>query len=561
MGHAPRPPSGPTPEPLESPYTPPARLNIADYFLDDRIREDRGERIALRTERGRLTYREVRELANRFGNLLREAGVRPGQRVMLALPDGPEYVEALFGILKIGAVAVMVNPHLKPDEIAYFYEYTGASVVLVHRDTAGAFRAAAEAASGTRTLLTVGTPELKARRAAAAPELENFPSRHDEAAIWLFSGGTTGRPKAVVQTHASFAHTTECYAKRVIGYREDDITLSVPKLYFGYATGSNLFFPFSVGASAVLFPERCVAEVLFEKIETFRPTILVNVPTMINRLLSAPDAGRRDLSSLRLCTSAGEAFPPDLQRRWLETFGVEVLDGLGTAEMWHIFLSNRPGEARPGTLGCIVPGFDVRVCDDEGRELPDGEVGWLWVRGGARAIGYWRHPEKTRQAFRGEWYVSGDMVVRDAEGYFTYCGRGDDMLKVSGKWLAPREVESCLLEHPAVREVAVVGVPDERGLTKPHAFVILAAAGEGAGAPGTGEGGGAPAASESRGAPAATAVPPEARTRELAEELKAFVRERLAPYKYPREIAFVRELPRSHLGKVDRGALRRMAGA
>ena len=332
----------------------------------------------------------------------------------------------------------------------------------------------------------------------------------------------------------------------MIGYNENDITLSVPKLFFGYATGSNLLFPFSVGAAAVLFPERCTAEVLFEKIAKFRPTLLINVPTMINQMLAAPDAAEQDLSCLRLATSAGEALPVELYNRWKETFGVEILDGLGTAEMWHIFLSNRPDDVKPGTLGKVVPGFEVKVADDNGRPLPDGEVGWLWVRGNSRAIGYWQQMDKTVEAFRGEWYVSGDMIVRDTDGYFTYCGRGDDMLKVSGKWLAPGEVENCLLQHPAVDEVAVVGVVDEQGLTKPHAFVILR----------EDEHDALPAAG-SAASPGADGSEHVGAGREaLAAQLKAFVRDRLEPYKYPREVIFVDELPRTHLGKVDRGALK-----
>jgi acyl-coenzyme A synthetase/AMP-(fatty) acid ligase len=301
----------------------------------------------------------------------------------------------------------------------------------------------------------------------------------------------------------------------------------VPKLFFGYATGSNLFFPFSVGGAAALYPERATAEVVFEKIARFRPTILVNVPTMINQMVSHPDAARQDLSCLRLCTSAGEPLPAELHRRWTETFGVELLDGLGTAEMWHIFLSNLPGRVTPGTLGTAVPGFEVKVCDDEDRELPDGEVGRLWVRGDSRAIGYWQLMESTKRVFRGEWVVTDDLLRRNPDGTFTFCGRADDMLKVAGKWCSPQEVESCLLQHPAVAEVAVVGVVDERGLTKPHAFVVAKADRR----PDSGA--------------------------DLAEELRAFVRERLEPYKHPREVIFLAALPRTHLGKVDRGRLKR----
>ena len=500
----------------------PEHLNIADWLLDARVREGRGERPALVTDQGTFTYRDVQALANRFGHLLESAGVEPEQRVIIALPDGPEFVAALFGTLKVGAVVVMVNPQLAVDAIEYFYTYTRSSVALVHRHFAPAFQAARGAAPNSlKQLIVVGEASTTRAIEGASPELETFASHRDDAAIWLFSGGTTGQPKAVVQTHGSFANTTLCYGQQVLGLSERDVTIAVPKLFFGYATGSNLFFPFSVGGRVALFPEKSTAETLFAKIRKFRPTVLVNVPTMVNQMVSHPDAAQQDLSSLRLATSAGEALPVELYERWKQTFAVELLDGLGTAEMWHVFISNRPGAVRAGTLGMVVPGFDVKVCDDEGRELPDGEVGMLWVRGNSRAIGYWQQLEKTKAAFRGEWYVSGDLIRRDADGYFTYCGRADDLLKVGGKWLAPQEVEGCLLQHPLVKEVAVVGVEDSAGLTKPHAFVV---------------------ATEQRAG--------------LAEELQAFARERLEPYKAPRTVRFLDALPRTHLGKVDRGKLR-----
>jgi len=502
-------------------FEPPERFNIAEYFLDARVREGRGRRTALVTDQGTLSYAEVQARANRFGRLLLEAGVEPEQRVLLALPDGPDFVAALFGTLKIGAVVVMVNPQLAKPAIEYFYAYTRARVAVTYRETAELFRAAARGAPTLKDVLIADDPATAEGLARHADTLDTFPSHRDDAAIWLFSGGTTGQPKAVVQTHTSFANTTECYAKDALGYRETDITLSVPKLFFGYATGANLLFPFAVGASAVLFPERCTAEVLFEKIARFRPTILVNVPTMVNHMVSHANAGRQDFSSLRFATSAGEALPVELYDRWKRCFGVELLDGLGTAEMWHIFVTNRPGAVRPGTLGQVVPGFEVRVCDDAGRPVADGEVGMLWVRGNSRAIGYWQQMEKTQAAFRGEWYASSDLISRDRDGFITYHGRADDMLKVAGKWLSPQEVEGCLLQHPAVREVAVVGVVGDGGLTKPHAFVVV-----------------------------------KERRTGLAEELKVFVRERLEAYKAPREIVFMDALPRTHLGKVDRGKLR-----
>ena len=497
-------------------------LNIADWLLDARVREGKGDRPALLTDHAKYTYRDVQALANRFGHLLESAGVEPEQRVIIALPDGPEFVAALFGTLKVGAVVVMVNPQLALDAIEYFCSYTRAVVAVVHRHAATVFQAARGSAGVYLKEIIVAGEAATMRALEGAPdELEAFPSHKDDAAIWLFSGGTTGQPKAVVQSHASFANTTVCYGQRVLELTERDITLAVPKLFFGYALGSNLFFPFSVGAATAVFPEKSTAETVFDKIRKFRPTVLVNVPTMVNQMVSHPDAAQQDLSSLRLATSAGEALPVELYDRWKQTFAVELLDGLGTAEMWHIFISNRHGAVKPGTLGTVVPGFDVRVRDDLGHDLPDGEVGMLWVRGGSRANGYWQQMDKTQAAFRGEWYVSGDLIRRDADGYITYCGRADELLKVGGKWLAPQEVEGCLLQHPLVKEVAVVGVQDATGLTKPHAFVV---------------------AKEERPG--------------LAEELQAFARERLEPYKAPRMVKFLPILPRTHLGKVDRAKLR-----
>jgi benzoate-CoA ligase family protein len=514
---------------MNAPFVIPEDINMADWFLRARLREGHGDRTAILAGDERLTYADVDRLAARFGHVLRDLGVEPEQRVIVALPDIPAFAGALFGVLAIGAVVVMVNPHLRPDEIAYFYEYSRAKVAIVHADSLATFAATAASARHLKHLLVVGAgaetgphASFDALAEKAPAEIDLFPTHRDDAAIWIFSGGTTGRPKAAVQTHASFINTTERYAKGVMRYAPTDITLSVPKLYFGYATGCNLLFPFSVGGSTILFPERCTADVLFSLIERHRPTILVNVPTMVNQMVGHPRAAEQDLSCLRFSTSAGEALPVELYERWKKAFGVELCDGLGTAEQWHIFMTNRPGEVKPGTLGKVVPGFEVRVCDDDGRELPPGEVGWLWVRGGSRAIGYWHEMEKSQKAFRGEWYVSGDMIRKDEEGYFTYCGRGDDMLKVGGKWLAPAEVENCLLRHPAVAECAVVGVVDANGLTKPHAWVI-----------------------------------PREERPGLEEELKAFVRAELEPYKAPREVTLAKDLPRTHLGKIDRGKLRR----
>ena len=499
----------------------PEHLNVADWFLDARVREGRGDRIAVVTDAGRWSYRDVQSLANRYANVLGAAGVAPEQRVIIALSDGPDFVGALFGILKIGAVVVMVNPELRPDGIRYFFEYSRAVAALVQAERVDAFRAAAEQAAHAPRLVVPGEREWSARIEAAPASWSNFPTHRDDPAIWLFSGGTTGRPKAAVQPHRSYVNTALCYARQVIGYTEDDVTLSVPKLYFGYALGSNLLFPFAAGARSVLFPDHCTAQAIFERVARHRPTVLITVPTMINQMVSHPEAARQDFGSIRVATSAGEGLPEELHARWDRTFGVPLLDGLGTAEQWHIFLSNRPGRIRRGTLGEVVPGFEVKVMDEEGREVPDGTVGHLWVRGGSRALGYWQQLDKSMTCFRGEWVVTGDLVRRDADGYFTYSGRADELLKVSGKWLSATEVESCLLLHPAVAQAAVVGVTDPNGLVKPRAWVV-----------------------------------PRERREGLAEELKAFVCDRLEPYKCPREVVFVEALPMTHLGKVDRGRLR-----
>ena len=497
---------------------PPEWLNIAELFLTRRLTEGRGERVALRLAERQLTYAELDGLASQFGTLLRDLGVRQEERVILALPDSAEYAAALFGILKIGAVAVMVNPALTPDGLAAMVELARARVAVVPPGAAPPVRhrvVVADDGDG---------PHLD-----CSFELEPARTHRDDPAIWLFSGGTTGRPKAAVQTHGSFANTTELYAQGAMGWSEDDITLSVPKLYFGYATGSNLFFPLSVGGSTALFPEHPTAEILFDRIARHRPTILINTPKMVAAMIelsTSPAGAGADLSSLRFATSAGEALPPSLYDRWKATFGVELYDGLGTAEMWHVFVSNQPGAVRPGSLGRVVAGFDLAVRDAEGRDVPDGEVGRLWVRGDSLALGYWQDTPKTREAFRGEWYASGDLVQRDADGYVHYVGRGDDALKVGGKWLLPAEVEDCLLTHQAVTEAAVVGVPDSTGLTRPVAFVV----------------------------PTPAAGPDD-----LEGELQQHCLTHLDAYKHPRKVFVLDDLPRTHLGKVDRGALRRLA--
>lgn len=494
-------------------FAPPVDFNLAHHLLDARVEEGNGQRTAIRTDHTTYTYAQVQARANRLAAALVEAGLAQEQRVILALPDGLDFVAGLFAILKAGGVVVMINPDLPVADLEYFFEYSRAPLALVHSGQQETF---ASAAARARLLAADQLP--------GEAEFANRKTHRDDPALWIFSGGTTGKPKAAVQSHRSFANTTFHYGQQFLGLGPDDVTLAIPKLYFGYATGLNLFFPFSVGASCCLFEQPSTPEAIFERIDRHRPTLLVNVPKIIHRMAAHPQAQQHDLSCLRLCTSAGEALPPALYSLWVDTFGVELVDGLGTAEMWHIFLSNKPGQVKPGTLGQAVPGFTIKLADDEGVPVPRGELGRLWVRGDSRAICYWQRAEESHEAFRGPWFASGDKLYEDEDGYFVYCGRGDDMMKVGGKWLAPLEVEDCLLRHPAVRECAVVPEIDEAGLTKPKAFVLAAENSEG-----------------------------------LAEELKAHTLEHLEAYKHPRSIVFVDEMPRTHLGKIDRARLKAMA--
>src|SRR6185503_6405704 len=378
-----------------------------------------------------------------------------------------------------------------------------------------------EGLEGRSTIKSYGRITMEASDA-----LETAPTSRDDIAIWLFTSGSTGHPKAAVHLHHDLPFNTECYAKQVLGINKDDITLSVPKLFFGYATGTNMMFPFAVGGATALFPERSTAETMFEMIQKFRPTILTSVPTMINAMLQVEGASERyDLSTLRLCLSAGEALPPELYRRWMEKVGVEILDGIGSAEMFHIYISNYPGEVVPGSLGRLVPGYEARIVDADGGDVPTGEAGTLWIKGESAAILYWQAHEKSKDVLRGDWVVTGDHMRRDERGLFWYEGRTDDMLKVSGIFVSPYEVENCLLQHPRVAECAVIGYKDRDGLVKPKAYVV----------PRDGDGDLA-----------------------LARELQEFVKSRLAPFKYPRAVEFASVLPKNDRGKIDR---RRLGGA
>ncbi|MGW4829844.1 benzoate-CoA ligase family protein [Amycolatopsis japonica] len=495
-------------------------FNLATHFVD-RLP---GQRTALLCGDEEVTYAQLGALVNRAGNVLRELGVRSGQRVLLALNDSVEFVAVWYAAQKIGAVTAEVYSFLQPKDYAYYLGYTEAVVVIADASTLPALREA-----GARNLLVVGDVEVLPGEhsfstliASASDELEAAPTTLDDVAIWKFTTGSTGAPKACVHPARSALESFDRYALGVLGLREDDRVLAVPKLFFGYARDLTALFPFGVGASGIVFPQRSTADLVFSLIERYRPTILVNVPTMMSAMIAHPSASSVDMSSLRLATSAGEALPSELHRKWDNLFGVPVIDGIGSSEAYHIYLSNVPGAQRVGSLGREVPGYTARVLDESGDPLPDGEIGTLEVTGPTIAREYYGDAEKTARTFHGDTLRTGDLFSRDTDGYFHHHGRADDLLKVSGVFVAPSEIEDCLIGHPAVVDCAVLGVTVD-GLVVPRACVVLA---EGASA--------------------------------TAEELKDHARTHLAKHKYPREVVFVTELPRTANGKLDRRALRRV---
>lgn len=505
----------------------PERFNMAWYFLDRNLEEGRGGKTCLRWRDRAYTYAEVQAHANRFANALRRLDVAIEDRVLIVLPDRPEFAFAWFGAAKAGAVIAMVNPIVPADDFVHYFEYTRARVAVVDASTLDRIGPLRASFRHLRHLVVVGGdagPHLAWDEVVAGePDaFTNADTHRDDPAIWLFTSGSTGKPKAAVHLQQDLPWNTERYAKQVLGIGPDDVTVSVPKLFFGYATGTNLLFPFAVGGEAALFSERSEPQALFDAIERFRPTILTSVPTMINAMLNHPGGTARDLSSLRYVLSAGEALPPELYRRWKETFGVEILDGIGSAEMFHIYISNAPGDVTPGSLGRIVPGYEARIVGPDGRDCANGEAGTLWIKGESAAILYWQAHEKSKEVLRGDWVVTGDHLRRDGDGRYWYEGRTDDMLKVGGIFVSPFEVENCILEHPLVAECAVIGYKDDEGLIKPKAFVVCRAQ-------------------------------PEAG---FGRELQEYVKRRLAPFKYPRVVEIVEALPKNDRGKIERKRLR-----
>ncbi|MEZ4381808.1 MAG: benzoate-CoA ligase family protein [Nannocystaceae bacterium] len=518
----------------------PDRLNMAEWFLDARLAEGRGDKTAIYYRDQEISYRAIVDASCQVTNLLRELGLRIEDRVLLLLLDTPEFAYAYFGVLRAGCVAVPANTWLTSEDYAYYLEYARPRAVIVDAEVypqlAPVWRDApyppivivVDRDGGAAVADREGTIDWSEALARQATTARTEPTYRDDFATWLSSSGSTGKPKCVVHMHHDFVWNTIVYAQRTLGLTADDVTLAAPKLFFGYALASNMLFPFSVGGACVLIPERVAPADYYAQLARYRVTNFVTVPTTIAKMIAAIDAAAgHDLSALKGLVSAGEALPGRLYRAWKEATGVEIYDGIGSAEMFHIYITNRPGDVKEGSLGKIVDGYSYRLIDDDGREVPRGEIGTLVITGESAGIGYWRMRDRSRATFWGDSVRGSDKFYVDDDGYFWFCGRGDDMLKCSGVYVSPVEVENCLLGHEAVREAGVVGVRDAAGLEKAMAYVELNAGFE----------------------------PSEA----LAEAIIAFARGQIAAFKAPRRVEFVASLPRTDTGKIKRGALRALA--
>lgn len=511
-------------------------MNAATVFVDGHVAAGRGDRPAIvETDSGRdRTYAEVWRDVNRMGRAFARLGVRPEERVMILLPDGAAFVTAFFGAIKIGAVAVPVNTLLTSEDYRYLLGDSRARVLVVHARYVDRIQAITGSLPFLHHVVVVGDgpgayPRFDDLLAAEADTLEPLDMHEDDAAFWLYSSGTTGFPKGVIHLQHDMQVCAESFGIGVMGMTAADRALSVAKLSFAYGLGNALYMPFFVGATTLLCPDKPDPERIFDLVARYRPTVFFAVPTSYAAMLAAMDtrAEPPDFGSVRRCSSAGEPLAASLYERWHARTGVEVLDGIGSTEALHTYIANRAGRVRPGSSGELVHGYDVRIVDADDHDVPDGTIGQLLVKGRSLCAGYWNKQEQTRRALVGEWLRSGDLYSRDADGFFWYQGRSDDMLKSGAYWVSPTEVESALLTHASVLECAVIGREDETRLVKPMAFVVV-----------------------KQGHLASA---------ELGETLKAHVRERLAVYKYPRWIEFVDELPRTATGKLQRYKLRGVA--
>ena len=510
-------------------------FNAAVYFVDRHIEEGHEASIAIECGDRRLTYGELFDRVNRVGNALKMAlDVRPEERVLLVMCDGPEIIAAFFGAIKIGAIPVPLNTRWTTADYEFVLRDSSARVIIVSAELLDAAAPAIEACASLRHVIVLGEDRtgrlagamsFETLVAAASPALEPEPTSPDAPAFWLYSSGSTGQPKGCVHLQHDMKVCADAYARGVLGIHEHDRCFSVAKLFFAYGLGNSMYFPFAVGATTILWPGQVAAPTVYEIIERYRPTLFFSVPTHYAMLLAHTIPQREfDLSSIRAAVSAGEALPPTLFDRFRNRFGIEILDGIGSTEVLHIFISNQPGRVRPGSSGVEVPGYEARLVDEHDQPVPTGELGDLVVRGDSICASYWNRHEQTKDTISGHWIRTGDKYRQDSDGFFWFAGRSDDMLKVGGIWVSPAEVEHLLLEHPAVHACGVTGREDQDGLVKPVAHVVPRPGQE----PGAG----------------------------LAAELQQFARQHLAEYKRPRWIEFVEALPLTATGKLQRFKLR-----
>lgn len=509
----------------------PEEFNIAVYMLDRHLAEGRGDKVAVFYEEQQITYRELVQMANRAGNALLSLGVEQENRVMLCLPDCPELLAVYFGAIKIGAVPVPVSTMALPQDYLYFLNDSRAKVLVVSEELAPRISQVRGQLRHLKHFVVVGRPQPGQLSYAelvegASPELTAAPTSKDDMAFWLYSSGTTGTPKGVIHLHHDLPHFMLPHCREVTGMTPDDRAFCTSKMYFSYGRNNSLDGPFLCGAAVVLHPEKPEPEKVFAVVEKYRPTLFYSVPTFYWAMLHyIEQSGKKpDFSSVRACVSAGEALPTVVFERWKRVLGLEILDGVGSTDVGMIYLSNRPGQVRPGSSGKILPGFEGKLVDSDWREVPPGEIGTLWLKNDGITAGYWNKHEKNKQSFRGEWFNTGDQFFQDRDGYFWYAGRIDDMLKPGGIWMSPLEIEDILLAHPAVNEVAVVGYSEASGLEKPAAFIVLREGNQ--------------------------------PSPELECALEDFVKSKTMHYKCPRRFFFVGELPRTASGKVQRYKLR-----
>jgi benzoate-CoA ligase len=521
---------------------PPELFNIAEHFID-RPAQAAPDKPAILGEPRALSYEGLRKLTHQAANAFRRLGCEPRDRVLIVLPDSADFIAAFFGAVRIGAIAVPVNPMTRSPDYAFYVEDLSPRVCVVHEMAWPEFFSALEGRKESSVLLRCGGPGMDSRFEAPVEnsgarrilsweaclskenaEAESQQTNREDAAFFLYTSGSGGRPKAAIHRHGDMLATTEGYARGILGIQPDDITFSVSKLFFAYGLGNAMYFPFSVGASTVLLPERPRPERVAAMLAKYRPSLFFSVPTFYGALLQAADAGLQlDFSSVRIPVSAGEMLPPEIFEQFRRRFGLEILEGIGSTEMLHMFMSSRVGRVRPGSCGWEVPGCEAKILDDAFQPVADGEIGNLWVKGKSALTGYWKRPELSGAVKREDWVFTGDKFSREPDGYYRYCGRKDDMFKVSGMWVSPGEVENALLAHKSVAEAAVIARPDSAGLSRVVAFVVLRDGDEGDA---------------------------------LAGEILNFVKSRLPGYKCPRELRVVRELPKTATGKIQRFRLR-----